>query len=65
MTLTEGVHDITGMREMCVFGSAAIELSPIVDGNEFYSIVCTPLEVKTICAMRIRIIGTGKVVVRG
>jgi hypothetical protein len=65
ITLVEGVHDVSGMSTLCLFGEAALSISPDESGEEFHTITPTALVPTAVCARRIKIVGSGKVVVRG
>lgn len=64
-TLPAGEHDISGMSTLCLFGEATLALSPDETGEDWHIIAPTPLLPISICARRIKIVGTGKVVVNG
>lgn len=65
LTLQEGEHDISGMTTMCLFGTATLSISPDLTGDDWHSIAPSPLSPFPVCARRIKIVGTGKVVVNG
>lgn len=64
-TLSEGTHSCAGIKTVCRYGDATISVSPDVSGEEWHVLSCEDLTPKEICAMRIKITGAGKVVVRG
>lgn len=64
-TLEAGIHNCQGMKTICLYGAAMVSVSPDAEGDDFYPLTITALEPKIICAMRIKIVGTGKVVICG
>ena len=64
LVLQEGIHSVAGMKTLCLYGSATLSVSPHDEGEEFYSISPAETEPKTICARRLKIEGTGTVVVQ-
>lgn len=64
LVLQEGIHSVAGMKTMCKYGSASLSVSPHDEGDEFYTITSVELIPKDICARRLKIEGTGTVVVQ-
>jgi hypothetical protein len=65
LTMTESVQDCSAMSKVCLFGEGVVSISPDASGEEFHIVTIANLEIKEICAMRIKLVGTGKLVLRG
>jgi hypothetical protein len=53
-----------GMKTLCMYGAATVEVSPDDSGATFYSVSVTALTPISICAKRVRVSGAGKVVIQ-
>ena len=65
LAMSESIQDCSTMSKVCLFGEGIVSISPVVDADEWHILPMTNLEIKEICAMRIKLVGTGKLVLRG
>lgn len=65
--IVEGVDPVScvGLDKACLYGVGDMQVSPSDTGNDFVTITSTAMVVMDICARRIKITGTGKIVAHG
>ena len=63
-SLAEGIHSIAGMKTLCKYGECSLKVSPLDEGDLWLDLSAAELEPKAICARRLKIEGTGLVVVQ-
>lgn len=56
---SDGILDCSDLRRICLYGDAIIEVSPLAEGNIWQQVVIQSGQIKEICAVRIRVTGTG------
>jgi hypothetical protein len=60
----DGAASCVGMKTVCLFGSGVVSVSPSDEGDDFVEVKLQNLAPATICARRIKIEGTGKLVLQ-
>jgi hypothetical protein len=58
------IMSCVGMKTVCLYGEGIVSISPEDEGDEFYTLIITSLQPKEICARRIKIVGSGKLVMQ-
>jgi len=59
-----GEVSCVGMKSVCLYGTGTVSVSPEDSAGTFYDLSLTELVPANICARRIKIVGTGKIVVQ-
>lgn len=62
--LTEGEADCKRVKTICLYGSGTVSVSPSDSGEDFQVLSVTELVPKAICARRIKLVGSGKLVMQ-
>ncbi len=64
--LSEGEADCKRIKTICLYGSGTVSVSPSDSGDEWYELFISPgdLVPKSICARRIKLVGSGKLVMQ-
>jgi hypothetical protein len=58
------IQSCVGMKTVCLYGAGTVSISPDDTGSVFYDLALTALVPVSICARRVKIVGTGKLVLQ-
>lgn len=62
--LSEGEADCKRIKTVCLYGSGTVSISPSDSGDEWYSLNLGSGIPTQICARRIKLVGSGKIVMQ-
>ena len=58
----DGASNCCGMSTVCLYGEGVVSVSPDDEGDVFFVLALEQLVPKALCARRIKIVGSGKLV---
>jgi hypothetical protein len=64
LILEQGEADCKRIKSICLYGQGVVSVSPIDSGDEWYELAVLQLSPQHICARRIKLVGSGKLVMQ-
>lgn len=64
LILNEGEADCKRIKTVCLYGQGTVMISPIDSGDEWYDLPIQTMYPQQICARRIKLVGSGKLVMQ-
>lgn len=65
MSIEAGVVFCADMKMLCLYGEGSVFVSPSDEGEDWFQLTLTQLSPSPICARRVKLEGSGKLVLHG